>query len=187
MHPVAPPGQAEPLGPLGIPPLAPPGPAVPPGPPGMLPEAPSGPTVHGPPPGLMQPGSAPASGAAMIAAAAAPARKTEVSEVFFSAMCQVYRICRGHRVPTSTESPVCAMFERRSGGLGGMMLGHTDDGEVARTTRPEPELSDERAQIFTALHQVDDVQRAGDGTSSRHCGRSARRPSIRYPARTMRD
>jgi hypothetical protein len=90
MHPVAPPGHAEPLGPPGIDPLAPPGPAVPPGPPGMLPDAPLGPAVpdeHTLPSGLTQPGSAAAGDAtAMIDAAAAPARRTEATETFVRAM-----------------------------------------------------------------------------------------------------
>jgi hypothetical protein len=56
----------------------------------MLPAAPLGPAVatgHGLPSGLTHiGGSAAANGAATIAAAAAPARKTDVREIFFSAM-----------------------------------------------------------------------------------------------------
>lgn len=86
---MAPPGHTEPLGPFGIDPLAPPGPAVPPGPPGMLPDAPFGPAVpneHRLPSGLTQPGSAAASGAVAIAAAAAPVKRTAASETVSSAM-----------------------------------------------------------------------------------------------------
>lgn len=105
MQPLAPPGPAVPLGPPGMPPLAPPGPAVPPGPPGMAPAAPSGPAVaHAVPSGLTHPGGglvryvvamvvpasalgrAEATGAAASTAAAAPARRTGVKEIFFSAI-----------------------------------------------------------------------------------------------------
>jgi hypothetical protein len=74
-------------------PLAPPGPASPAGPPGMAPDAPSGPAVavgQAVPSGFTQAGSAMASGAAEIIAAAAPASTADVREIFFSAMSRVY-------------------------------------------------------------------------------------------------
>jgi hypothetical protein len=86
---------ADPLGPYGIEPAAPLRSAVPPGPPGIAPDAPSGPAVatgHGLPSGFTQPGegSARASGAAAIATAAAPERKTDVREIVFSAIGSAY-------------------------------------------------------------------------------------------------
>ncbi len=43
------------------------------------------------------------------------------------------------------------------------MAGHPDDNAAEQLAQHDLELSEERAQTFTVLHQVDDVQRTEDG------------------------